>query len=116
MGDYIHVHMKAALVDEQEGRRLIVGLNDIDVQVRQEQEYERRLAVSESQVNIDALTHVKNRHAYLDTEARINAKISGHSMGPFALVVMDLNDLKKVNDTAGHQAGDKYIQEACKII
>jgi len=116
MGDYIHVQLKAAVVEEREGRRLIVGLNDIDVQVRQEQEYERRLAVAESQVNIDALTHVKNRHAYLDTEARINAKISGHSMGPFALVVMDLNDLKKVNDTAGHQAGDKYIQEACKII
>ena len=29
---------------------------------------------------------------------------------------MDINDLKKVNDTAGHQAGDQYLRDACKTI
>jgi diguanylate cyclase (GGDEF)-like protein len=29
---------------------------------------------------------------------------------------MDLNDLKKINDTAGHQAGDQYLCDACRII
>ena len=27
-----------------------------------------------------------------------------------------MNDLKKVNDTLGHQAGDKHLRGACKII
>ena len=30
--------------------------------------------------------------------------------------VFDVNDLKKVNDTAGHQAGDQYLRDACKVI
>ncbi len=31
-------------------------------------------------------------------------------------MVLDVNDLKKVNDTQGHQAGDLFIQNACGII
>ncbi len=30
--------------------------------------------------------------------------------------MLDINDLKKVNDTAGHRAGDQYLREACKVI
>ncbi|MGX8703082.1 MAG: EAL domain-containing protein, partial [bacterium] len=43
-GQPLHVQLKAAMVDEKEGRRLIVGLNDIDMHVRQEEEFARRLA------------------------------------------------------------------------
>ena len=32
------------------------------------------------------------------------------------MVIMDVNDLKKINDSEGHNAGDKYIRDACKII
>ena len=31
-------------------------------------------------------------------------------------LVFDLNGLKHVNDTMGHQAGDDYIREGCHII
>ncbi|MBR4537661.1 MAG: EAL domain-containing protein [Clostridia bacterium] len=34
-GSYLHVQMKAAMVEEKEGPRLIVGLNDVDAQYRQ---------------------------------------------------------------------------------
>ena len=34
----------------------------------------------------------------------------------FAIVILDVNDLKKVNDTEGHKAGDQYLRDACKII
>ena len=37
-------------------------------------------------------------------------------MEDFGIVVFDLNDLKKVNDTKGHDAGDKYIKEASHLI
>lgn|GEM_PF-519681 len=41
-----YVSLKAALVDEQDGPVLIVGVNDIDAQVKHEQAYERELAAA----------------------------------------------------------------------
>lgn len=111
-----HVQIKAALVEEAEGLRLIVGINDVDAQVRQEEEYGKRLAQAQKQANIDALTRVKNRRAYLEAEARMDRQIAAHSQPPFAIVMLDVNDLKVINDTAGHQAGDQCLRDACKTI
>ena len=111
-----HVQMKAAMVEEKEGPRLIVGLNDIDAQVRQAEDMERRLAQAQSRANIDALTGVKNKHAYLEMEARLDRQIADQQQTSFAIVVFDVNDLKKVNDAFGHQAGDQYLRDACKLI
>ena len=75
-GRPVHVQMKAALVEEKEGARLIVGLNDVDAQIRQKEEIEKRLEQAQAQANIDALTGVKNKHAFLETETRIDRQIS----------------------------------------
>ena len=115
-GKPLHVQLKAAMVEEKEGRRLIVGINDIDAQVRREEETGKRLAQAQTQAKIDALTGIKNRYAFLEMQARIDCQIKEHRQQPFAVVVLDVNDLKKVNDTAGHQAGDQYLRDACKII
>ena len=115
-GSPLYVQLKAAIVEEKEGARLIVGIIDIDSQVRQEEKYVRRLAQARKDVNIDALTGVKNRHAYLETEERINAQIAEQRGPEFAIVILDVNDLKKVNDNDGHKAGDQYLRNACKII
>ena len=115
-GKPINVLLKAAMIEEREGRRLIVGINDVEAQIRQEEEYKRNLAQAQKQAKIDALTGVKNKHAYLETEACMNSRIAERSQPPFAVVMLDINDLKKVNDTAGHQAGDQYLRDACKII
>ena len=111
-----YVQLKAALVDEQDSCRLIVGVNDIDAQVRQEEEYSRRLAQARIEANIDALTGVKNRNAYRVYEDRLNAQIEMNRAPKFAIVILDVNDLKKVNDTEGHKAGDQYLRDACRII
>ena len=112
----VHVQMKAALVEEQEGMRLIVGLNDVDAQVRQQEEFGRRLAQAQIEASRDALTGVKNKHAYLEAEALLDRQIKEHRQSPFAITILDVNDLKKVNDTAGHQAGDQRIRDACMMI
>ena len=104
------------MVDESAGKRLIVGINDIDAFVRQEEDYARRLAQAQNIAHVDALTGVKNRHAYLDEESEMNQRIKSGEKPEFALVVFDVNDLKKVNDNEGHQAGDRYLRNACKII
>ena len=35
---------------------------------------------------------------------------------PFGLVVCDTNDLKKINDSQGHVAGDEYIKQSAKLL
>lgn len=111
-----YVQMKAAVVEEQGKPRLIVGVNDIDVQVRQEERIRKRLVKAQSEANIDALTGIKNKHAYQSAERNLNNQIVMHQVPPFAIVMLDLNDLKKINDTAGHQAGDQYIRDGSKVI
>lgn len=64
----------------------------------------------------DALTHVKNRTAYQTRESQINSKISRNECGDFALLLCDVNSLKKVNDSFGHEKGDIYIMNSCKLI
>ena len=59
---------------------------------------------------------MKNRHAYLEAEDRINEQIAEGRAPEFAIVLLDVNDLKKVNDTAGHKAGDQFLRDACRII
>lgn len=115
-GKTTYVQLRAAMVDEKEGRRLIVGINDIDASVRQEEDYARRLAQAQTRANVDALTGVKNKHAYLDAEDKLNFRITGQEQPEFAITILDVNDLKKVNDTGGHQAGDQYLRNACMII
>ncbi len=111
-----YVQLKAAMIQEKEGRRIIVGIVDIEAQVRQEEDYARRLAQAQTRANKDALTGVKNKHAYLEEEERLNFMIAEQHSPAFAIVILDVNDLKKINDTLGHQAGDQYICDACKLI
>ena len=115
-GQPVYVQMRAAMVEEKEGPRLIVGLNNVDIQTRQEQEFANSLSEAQSQANIDALTGVKNKHAFLEAEAKMDDLIAEHKQPPFAVVMLDLNDLKVINDTEGHQAGDQYIKDACMLI
>lgn len=58
----------------------------------------------------DTLTGLYNRNAYNQwlEENKENKDV--------AVLMCDLNDLKKCNDTRGHSAGDSYIVEAADII
>ena len=115
-GEPRYVQLKAVMLEEKEGSRLIVGVNDIDAQVRQEEEYVKHLAQAQIEASVDALTGVKNRHAFLMAEERLNIQIAENRAPAFAIVILDVNDLKKVNDIDGHNAGDRYLQDACRII
>lgn len=70
----------------------------------------------QSMANTDALTGVRNKHAYSEDEAALNRKIIGRELEKLAVVVCDINGLKIVNDTKGHAAGDKLIKDASALL
>ena len=111
-----YTNLQAAMVEETDGKRVIVGVSDVDAQVHREMAYARELANANRKANIDALTGVKNKHAYLDFADEIDKQIRNGEPVKFAVVVCDVNGLKEKNDTLGHQAGDSLLKEACAII
>jgi len=63
----------------------------------------------------DPLTGVKSKVAYAEEVSRIEKSIE-EGVAQFGLVFFDLNNLKTMNDTYGHEAGDRYIKGACRLI
>ena len=66
--------------------------------------------------NQDGLTGVHNKVAYNSEVERINKDIENGEKVDFAVVMIDLNYLKEVNDTYGHEAGDEYLVASTKLI
>ena len=64
----------------------------------------------------DALTGANSKLAYLQKEEELDRSISEGTAKELAVVVFDLNDLKRINDTQGHEAGDRYIIAGCGLI
>lgn len=83
---------------------------------KREEEQTHTIESTRQLAYIDPLTGVKNKHAYVEFENKMDQLIRDHQIEQFSLVVFDLNDLKNINDTYGHDAGDKYITDSCKLI
>lgn len=64
----------------------------------------------------DALTHVKNRNAFENKEVELNTKIHISSSTKFGIAMFDINNLKRINDELGHDAGDEYIINCCMMV
>lgn len=67
------------------------------------------------QAVVDALTGLKNKRAWQEREALLEEEIR-LGRAKFAIVVCDINGLKTVNDTLGHEAGDRLIVRAGNYI
>ena len=83
---------------------------DMTIEYQREIEKEKELALK------DPLTGVKNKLAYLDALRSIEERTQNEELTEYGVVVFDLNGLKSVNDTYGHDEGDEYIKSACKLI
>jgi diguanylate cyclase (GGDEF)-like protein len=69
----------------------------------------------EERASIDGLTGLYNRHYFEMALAEEIAKNKDHGIH-FSIIVADLNGLKFINDTYGHQAGDELIKAAAMIL
>lgn len=122
-GEPFFVRMRAtrALDDDN---ILIIGVNDVDEEMKvaraqellREADLSRRLSAAQRQANVDPMTGVRNKRAYLEAEERLEYAVKETDNTKFAISIIDINDLKYVNDKLGHQAGDQYIREACRLV
>lgn len=91
-----------AVTSDQNEKYYQVTLSDIS---KRKQDLEQL----EKQADFDALTQILNRNG---GEKKIEFEIvKDHS---FAIVLIDLNGFKQVNDTYGHDAGDAVLIEVAK--
>lgn len=69
---------------------------------------DQRVRELESLANSDPLTGLSNRR-HLEEQLRNALALFERYQTPFALLVLDVDGLKRVNDAHGHQAGDRIL-------
>ncbi|MDO9265154.1 MAG: diguanylate cyclase [Desulfosalsimonadaceae bacterium] len=73
---------------------------------------ERRLLVLS---NTDGLTKLYNKR-YFNEKLKSEIALSGNLGDPLSLLILDLDDFKKVNDAYGHPAGDQVLKRLGEIV
>ncbi len=63
----------------------------------------------------DGLTGALSRRAFLATAARDLARVRGQG-GDLSCILLDLDHFKRINDTHGHAAGDRALQEVVLLL
>lgn len=102
---YVHLHLSVYPGYEETFERVVVALEDITARHKAE-EYLRYLGTH------DVMTGLYNR-MYFQEELK---RLGGGRQYPVSILVTDLDGLKKVNDSLGHEAGDKLIRRAAEVL
>ena len=68
------------------------------------------------QAFVDSMTQVKNKAAFSDYSAKLQARVDNGNCIRYAVGIFDCNDLKKINDEYGHDKGDIYLKTASRTI
>ena len=64
---------------------------------------------------LDVLTGLANRREY-DSTFRTHWRLAARQQGNLALMVVDLDHFKRINDTYGHLAGDACLQQVARLM
>jgi diguanylate cyclase (GGDEF)-like protein/PAS domain S-box-containing protein len=109
-GEPVWVAMSAGVVEDADGepRFYVVQMENISDHKRTERTL-RRLA------DHDALTWLLNRRSFLEGVQRELRRLRSAGSGG-ALLLLDLDNFKAVNDTSGHPAGDTMLRETADVL
>ena len=111
-GDEIEVLLRSMVQMENDIDSYISSLTQTRAQLssaRQQADDMQELA------HMDALTGIRNKLAYDKETAKLDNAIA-EGLSDFGIAMIDLNFLKSINDTYGHECGDKSIKKLSKIV
>ncbi len=102
-GDGIWHRIKFATIYDEKGNatKFVGTITDVD---REKKEKHRLI----SQAETDQLTGFLNK---LSTSMKISEVLKLHPAEPAALLFLDIDDFKKLNDTHGHGVGDDFLRQ-----
>ncbi|HFD87549.1 MAG TPA: diguanylate cyclase, partial [Gammaproteobacteria bacterium] len=107
-GDTYPVEVRFQLSQQEEPPIIVATALDITERNKYEQQLRR-------QANIDELTGLPNRH-YMMSHIDQGLVRSRRSNTLLALLFLDLDNFKSINDSLGHNAGDELLQQAANRI
>jgi diguanylate cyclase (GGDEF)-like protein/PAS domain S-box-containing protein len=109
-GHYVWVLLTVSLVRDQRGNALYV--------ISQVQDISERKAVVERLehlVDRDALTGLLNRRRFAQELARETERAARYG-APGAVLLIDLDNFKELNDTFGHATGDEMLKGVASVL
>jgi len=102
--DQTHMGQQLEVSGGKEIRELTQGFNDTT------RELGELYQALENMAYTDSLTKLPNRHLFHERLAEFTKKYEKAGKS-FALILLDLDRFKTVNDTLGHHVGDQLLQE-----
>ncbi|MBO7450905.1 MAG: EAL domain-containing protein [Clostridiales bacterium] len=94
----------------------IVCIENREEDIKRQKEHLYAITMANETARRDILTGTKNKMAFQEYEKELQKDIESKTITQFGILICDLNDLKLINETQGHKAGDEYIKSACKLI
>ncbi len=104
------------------GRQVVVMILELEKYMKSLMETSLRLKTSEQKAaemnalaNKDSLTGIRNKTAYDNEVRKLEWRLAdGHTQ--FGIAMIDLNFLKRINDTYGHDQGNIAIKKLCMMV
>jgi diguanylate cyclase (GGDEF)-like protein len=129
-GSIRHIRAIGAVYEDVDGTSKIVGVNwDVTADIARNEDLRRaknltearnaELLVAKARIEHtalhDALTGLPNRR-YLDEKLELRAALREDETPRTALLHIDLDRFKQINDTLGHAAGDAMLVHAANVL